>query len=102
MQVGDVHYEISRRAAAVANENLVADPRIPPQFIQVFRANGNRNIGLAFAESFNLVDPAILEAIQEIGRAALKQTLLENPGLFVGLILGEARRKKNYFTEHHR
>jgi hypothetical protein len=102
VQVEDVHYELSRRAADIANRNLAVDPRIPPQFINIFIPDGHRRIGLTFAEGMTLLDDSTLGAVQEIGRRAVKQALAENPDLFVGVILGEARKGRNYFREHHR
>lgn len=39
----------------------------------------------------------IQKITQEIGTAAIKQAILDNRDLFVGLIVGSAKRGRNYF-----
>lgn len=95
------HKEILVRAAQIANE----DPRLPFQGSPFREAEIKSNKGglcLDYDEALVILSPeedreAIQEVMKRIGTDAILQALAEKKDLFVGLILGEARKGRNYF-----
>lgn len=118
-----VHLAILKDAATIANRTvmqlgvigpqrpLAAGERFNPEarkkrsrFVagEVYRADPirSRKGGLCLS-----VDPSVVEGmtdaevahLHEIGVEAVKQAIAKNKHLFVGLILGDARKGNNYF-----
>lgn len=116
-----VHLAILKDAAQIANEAYFAefDPAKPQAWRPGrFKAPPGERRTMAFGEVFRAdpvqsekggltlsVDRHIFERldseqqfrIREIGKSAIKQSIIKNKNSFVGLILGEARQGRNYF-----
>lgn len=115
-----VHLAILKDAADIANidyaaEGDVTQPqwrpgrfRLPPNeregfvFGELYRADPAQSIkgGLTLSVDphiFAQLDPQQQARVREIGKEAIRKSLVKNQKLFVGLILGEARRGRNYF-----
>jgi hypothetical protein len=106
----DAHYALNLRAAAIAN----SDTRLQEFEFSIFpqvQASATSNmfqpilgdgLGLQFDEAW-LENPLLrdktefIEQMREIAVDAVRQALVEEKDLFVGLILGEARKGRNYF-----
>lgn len=95
--VEDVHHTLSIKAMDIANEKSLADPRVPPQYGRLFRPLTHGRLGLTFSPAFVQQGGPLLEVLQEIGRASVHQAILENPNLIGSLIIGEARKGRDYF-----
>jgi hypothetical protein len=68
----------------------------------LFRPDPGRSTkgGLALSVDpfvFGLFTRPQQERVREIGREAIREAIIANQDLFVGLILGEARQGRNYF-----
>lgn len=97
MDIDEAHRRIMTRAAEIAND----DPRFPSTW-RIFKeaSNQSSNGGLCLEIDpvvYGLIPAASLEGFQEkiheVGRDAVKKALVENGDVFVGLILGVARRE---------
>lgn len=117
-----VHLAILKDAARIANEKYAQefdvnnDPgwrkgRFRPDTRQarvygdIFRADPvqSRKGGLCLSvdpRTMAMLDPDQQMQLREIGRSAIKQSIVENQRAFVGLILGEARKGDNYFDRY--
>lgn len=96
MRIDEAHRLLSERAAAIANEKLFHDHRIPSQYSHIYQPLHD-GLGVTFSEGFLYLSPAVLSAIQEIGREATKQAVQENPKILGNVIIEEARAGRNYF-----
>jgi hypothetical protein len=96
-----IHKEILTRAAQIANE----DPRLPFEgkpFREAEVKSAKGGLCLDYDEGLVILSPedqreAIQDVMKRIGTDAILQALSEKKDLFVGLILGEARKGRNYF-----
>lgn len=95
--VEDVYTKISEEATSIANapENKKAIAAILPFGVQDVFKPAQYEIGLVINEF--ITDPEVLEQLQEIGLAAIRQALIERPDLTVGLITGSAKNGHNFF-----
>jgi len=105
VNVQRAHYEICEEAVRLADQYLMDDPRIPPDFFYrfsgIYRVPGPFKLGLEFRLGVvDQLDENTLEILREIGRKAIRQAIINKGSLFVGLIVGEARNKRNYFDVH--
>lgn len=116
-----VHGAILRDAADIANQQIESDPvlqelarprrpagktRFDPasrkQFFSgsVFRPDPTRsNLGglaLSMDEGMKQLPEPTLQRLQQIGRDAIKQSIVKNQRAFVAVILAEARAGRNY------
>jgi hypothetical protein len=99
--VQSAHKEILGRAAEIANQ----DPRVPFQgspFREAEVKSTKGGLCLDYDEGLLILSPEeererVQEVMTRIGTDAILQALSEKKDLFVGLILGEARKGRNYF-----
>jgi hypothetical protein len=101
-KVEDVHREILRDAAAIANQKLTTDVNFSTTLMgEVFRPDPIRSnkggLCLSLEEQVRSLDPEQIQVLHQIGAQAIRQALLRNKEKFVGLILGDARQGRNYF-----
>lgn len=108
--VSEVHKDISRRAAAIANEMVDRDPMFGSFSIKgnVFssaasyskkRADHEAGIAIRFNIDLNHIpDGDILQdGLHHIGNKAIQQALGEMGQEFAALIVGDAQAGRNYF-----
>lgn len=95
------HRRIADEARLLAMDIANGDPRIDNQFIGdgLFRISNNDD-GLSLTVSQGAWSTEQAEALQEIGEQALQQAVMEDLALVVGLVVGEARAGRNYFTTY--
>ena len=116
-----VHLAILKDAAEIANADYAAtdwEVKLPTYQTGRFKAPPHRREGYVFGQLFRAdpvqstkggltlsIDPFIFQQLdseqqqrlREIGKEAIRKSLVKNKRLFVGLILGEARQGRNYF-----
>jgi hypothetical protein len=110
MEVEYVHHMLLIEAADIANQKLSeevatekdfgADIGLPPG--EAFRpdplASKKGGLCLTIDPSITLMrKPETIQRLHEIGVEAVRQALVKNQEQFVGLILGDARKRRNYF-----
>lgn len=94
--IENAHRIINERARDIAN----ADHRLGPFGLQdPFRIPTNSGLGLRiWAPGLNAyLSEEDQETLRQIGREAIKKAIVEQGDLFGGLIVGHARKGKNYF-----
>jgi hypothetical protein len=110
IEVEYVHHMLLIAAADIANQMLSEEASEKSPF--------GEDIGLPPGEAYRpdplasdkgglclTIDPSItlgrkpetIQRLKEIGIEAVRQALVKNQNQFVGLILGDARRRRNYF-----
>lgn len=101
-RVREVHRKINRDAADIANHDERLAGLLPglegSVFHEATELSNRGGLAISFMEGLEYADPETIQTLREIGREAVKASILRNQDLFIGLMLGEARQGRNYFT----
>lgn len=100
--VEEIHELICDEAVKIANNMVASDPAVPKKYKgSVFRNSSAYNDGrlvLEITEEYHTVPDRIREIFRDIGAQSVRMAVMQNQELFVGMIFGEARRGRNYFS----
>lgn len=103
--VDEIHEIICQSAAALASKRAEDDPRVQEAFPglsgQIFheatRRSHSGGLAIAFQEGLELGPPEGVARLRQIAADAIRESLIRNQDLFVGLIVGQARHGTDYF-----
>jgi hypothetical protein len=100
--VSEVHERICDTAVEIANEKTL-DPSFPkkwrgPVFMNGSPYNEGRLV-LEITEEYQGAPERVKKRWREIAVQAIQEAIVQHQKLFAGLILGEAKRGRNYFNQ---
>lgn len=105
VNIDRAHNEISARAAVIANQQYEIDTRLDPSIrhqYEGFFVPAEFKIGLELRQGvIGSFSQDIIDVLYIIGRESIRKAIVDKGELFVGLILGEARKKRNYFDVYY-
>lgn len=99
--VEEIHERICENASWKANELIATDTRIANKWKgYVIRNDSPYNDGrlsLAISDEYRSAPEKVKNLYRLHANTALRQSIMTNQELFVGMIFGEARAGRNYF-----